>query len=744
MTGISRVLRVAVPSPLCRLFDYLPPPGCDIDKLVPGIRLRVPFGPRHTIGMLIEVASASQIDPQRLKAALEMIDDEPLVGRDLQQLLHWAITYYHHAPGDVMFTALPALLRQGRAPDVAQQMLWRASGAGTTVRPEQLARAPRQAALLALLQGHPAGLTAADLAEQLDFDWRAALRTLTARGWIERHAVAATSDGAASGGAAGLTAERGPELNAAQRVGADRIVASLGGYAAFLLDGVTGSGKTEVYLQALARVVAAGGQALVLVPEIGLTPQLVARFEQRLGITMALYHSGLTDRERLHTWLAARAGQVPVVIGTRSALFVPLKRPALLIVDEEHDLSFKQQEGFRYHARDLAVVRARNAGVPIVLGSATPSLESLYNVAQERYQHLTLKARAGVAEQPPVHLIDVRRQPLHEGLSDSLLQAIARHVAQGNQVLLFLNRRGYAPTLLCHDCGWMSKCERCDAHMTFHLRQQRLRCHHCGAERAAVEQCPGCGGQDLLPVGEGTERIERVLHERFGDTQIVRIDRDTTRRKGAMQEFLDSAAAGGGRILIGTQMLAKGHHLPGVTLVGIVNTDQGLFGADFRALERMAQLIVQVSGRAGRADKPGEVLIQTHHPDHPLLRTLVHHGYAHFAREALAEREQACLPPHMHLALLRAEAVDRDLPPKFLSAAKSLAQDLAVAGVELLGPVPAPMERRGGRYRAQLLVQAGRRADLHRLLTPWVPQLETVRLARKVRWSLDVDPQEMV
>jgi primosomal protein N' (replication factor Y) len=700
----------------------------------------VPFGRRELVGVLIEVVPESRIDARRLKAALAIIDDEPLAGPDLQALLRWAIGYYHHAPGEVMLTALPVLLRQGRSPEMAQQQLWRVSAAGSAVTPELLTRAPRQAALLALLQPHPVGLTTADLTAQLDFDWRAALRTLATKGWVERQA--AVADSAVPDSPVGAIA--GPALNAAQRQAADRISAALGGYAAFLLDGVTGSGKTEVYLEVLARVVANGDQALVLVPEIGLTPQLVERFERRLGISMALYHSGLTDSERLHTWLAARAGRAPVIIGTRSALFVPLRRPALLIIDEEHDLSLKQQEGFRYHARDLAVVRARNAGVPVVMGSATPSLESLYNVTQQRYQHLTLMARAGVAEQPPVHLVDVRRQPLHEGLSDRLLQAITQHLAQDNQVLLFLNRRGYAPTLLCHDCGWMSQCERCDAHMTFHLQQQRLRCHHCGAERPAVEQCPGCGGKDLLPVGQGTERIERVLQERFPATGIVRIDRDTTRRKGAMQQILDGVTSGGSRILIGTQMLAKGHHLPDVTLVGIVNTDQGLFGADVRALERMAQLIVQVSGRAGRADKPGEVLIQTHHPDHPLLRTLVEHGYAHFAREALAEREQTGLPPYAHLALLRAEAVDKQLPPAFLDAARTLAEELAVAGVELLGPVPAPMERRGGRYRAQLLVQAGRRADLHRLLTPWVPQLETLRLARKVRWSIDVDPQEMV
>jgi primosomal protein N' (replication factor Y) len=460
-------------------------------------------------------------------------------------------------------------------------------------------------------------------------------------------------------------------------------------------------------------------------------------------VPVVVLHSGLSNQERLNAWLWARDGKASIVIGTRSAVFTPLARPAVIILDEEHDMSFKQQEGFRYSARDVAIKRGQLEKIPVVLGSATPSLESLENCHRRRYKKLELPQRAGSAKPPEVTVLDVRKQPMQDGLSALLLNAMRRHLAAGGQVLLFLNRRGYAPTLLCHDCGWVAKCKRCDAHMTLFAGQRRLRCHHCGAERPADPACPECASTELRPVGAGTERLEESLRRQFPDTGIARIDRDTTRRKGAMQSLLDSVHDGSSRILIGTQMLAKGHHFPEVTLVGMVDVDQGLFSADFRATERMAQLIVQVAGRAGRAEKKGQVLIQTHHPEHPLLQVLLQSGYAAFAKAALEERKQANLPPFSYLALLRAEAVDSGLPLQFLQQARRLAEAQQVGGVQILGPVPAPMERRAGRFRAQLLLQAGSRAVLHRLLTPWVLQLEGDKLGRKVRWSLDVDPQEM-
>jgi primosomal protein N' (replication factor Y) len=562
---------------------------------------------------------------------------------------------------------------------------------------------------------------------------RAALRALIKRGWaIGYHEATPEADYMPPAAVA---------LNAAQQEAADAVAVE--GFGAYLLDGVTGSGKTEVYLELIRRVIAAGRQALVLVPEIGLTPQLTERFRARLGRPVAVMHSGLSDGERLQAWLHARSGAAPVVLGTRSAVFTPLKRPGILIIDEEHDLSLKQQEGFRYHARDVAVWRARQLDIPVVLGSATPSLESLYNAARDRYRRLRLPERAGEAAAPQLRTIDMRHQPLSGPLSPPLLAAMDKHLAQGNQVLLFLNRRGYAPTLLCHDCGWVAQCRRCDAHLTHHHRQRRLRCHHCGAEQSLIEHCPECGGAELRSLGHGTERVEQTLRQHFPDHGCARIDRDSTRRKGALERLLSDALDGRHRILLGTQMLAKGHHLPKVTLAAVLDGDQGLFGADFRAGERMAQLITQVAGRAGRAEQPGEVLIQTHHPDHPLLRRLLTEGYHAYAEAALAERREAELPPYVNLALLRAEAVDAEAPIRFLHDAAQTAWALQHPGVTLLGPIPSPMERRAGRYRAQLLVQAGNRAVLHRLLDDWLPSLSQRPAARKVRWSLDVDPMEM-
>ncbi|MBA1146424.1 primosomal protein N', partial [Ectothiorhodospiraceae bacterium WFHF3C12] len=535
-----------------------------------------------------------------------------------------------------------------------------------------------------------------------------------------------------------------PALNEGQAAAVAAIQGSLGGFQAWLLDGVTGSGKTEVYLAAIDAVLAHGQQVLVLVPEIGLTPQLLRRFARRFEAPMAVLHSGLSDGERLGAWLAAARGEARLVIGTRSAVFAPLAEPGLIVVDEEHDLSFKQQDGVRYHGRDLAVVRAQRLGVPIVLGSATPSLESLANVERDRYRRLHLPQRAGGASMPTYRVMDIRGKPLKDGLSQPLIERMRTHLAGDGQVLLFLNRRGFAPTLLCHECGWLAECPRCDARLTLHQRRMRLICHHCDYQRGVDEFCPDCDSADLRPVGQGTERLEQALDLHFPGVGRVRIDRDSTRRRGALEQQLAAAAKPENRILLGTQMLAKGHHLPAVTLAAVVDADQGLFGSDFRAPERLAQLLVQVAGRAGRADRPGEVAIQTHHPEHPLLQTLLSSDYARFAQEALAERRAIRLPPYTAMALLRAEAVDPEPPTQFLESARRSAERQAVPGVELLGPVPAPMERRAGRYRAQLLLQAEQRAHLQQLLSRWVIGLAELPSARRVRWSLDVDPMEML
>ncbi|MCZ7844977.1 primosomal protein N', partial [Stenotrophomonas maltophilia] len=508
----------------------------------------------------------------------------------------------------------------------------------------------------------------------------------------------------------------------------------------FLLDGVTGSGKTEVYLQAIIHCLAQGRQALVLVPEIGLTPQTLARFRGRLGIAVHALHSGLNDNERARVWAAASRGEARVIVGTRSAVFTPLPQAGLLIVDEEHDGSYKQQDGIRYHARDFALVRAKALGIPVLLGSATPSLETLHNAYAGRYTHLRLKQRAGDARPPRVRILDVRKRPLHDGLSADVLAGIGEHLQRGQQVLVFKNRRGYAPVLLCHDCGWTAPCQRCDAPMTVHGGGRRLQCHHCGARQPAPLACPACGSLALQPQGIGTERLEEHLTAAFADFPVVRIDRGTTSRRDALEQQLAKLGDQPG-ILVGTQILAKGHDLPKLTLVVVVGIDEGLFSADFRASEKLAQQLIQVAGRAGRARDPGEVWLQTHHPGHPLLETLVSGGYHPFAQAELNQRQAAGFPPFAHLALMRAEAQQVEHANAFLLAARQLLGEQNV--VEAYGPMPAPMPRRAGYQRTQLLLSAPQRPPLHGVLAQLVPQLYALPEARKVRWSLDVDPTDL-
>ena len=743
-------LRIAVPSPLRRSFDYLPPKTVNIDTLRPGQRVRIPFGRQEQIGVILAITPESNIAPRRLRHVKAILDETPVLPEELLGLLQWASDYYHQPIGEMLANALPVLLRKGQPAQAKAEVRWQLTESGHTSSVDTLKRAPKQAALFGQLhEAHPAALSALDFAGQ-HTNWRAPLRALVERGWVEEILLYGLST-------PNETTEQPLQVNAEQQAAIEAVTAHTGvsctdagkgrkqgsgSFGCFLLDGVTGSGKTEVYLGIIAQVLQQGKQALILVPEISLTPQTVERFQRRFACPIAVLHSGLSDRERLDAWLSAGKDEAGIVIGTRSALFTPLARPGVIIIDEEHDTSFKQQDGVRYHARDLAILRAQRLQIPIVLGSATPSLESLLNVEQGRYRALKLSARATGAALPPIQTIDLRSQPLKEGLSKTLIDTLHRHLARGEQALLFLNRRGYAPTLCCHDCGWLADCPRCDARLTFHAGKQRLRCHHCGTEQGLMPSCPDCGSTALRALGQGTERIEEALAELFPEVGIVRIDRDSTRRKGAMQAMLDSIHRGEKQLLVGTQMLAKGHHFPDVTLVAILDADQGLFGADFRASERMAQLIIQVAGRAGREDKPGQVLIQTYHPEHPLLRSLLTEGYTAFAEQALRERSEAELPPYTAMAMLRAEATNRDSPQRFLRIAYELAHKLGIEQVELLGPLPSPMERRAGRFRAQLLLQAPQRGPLQQLLRALLPKLDELAEGRKVRWSIDVDPTD--
>jgi primosomal protein N' (replication factor Y) len=750
--------RVAIDTPLRRLFDYLPleQDGAPVPG-VPGMRVRVPFGRRSVVAVIVSLESESTAPEGRLRRASAMIDAQPVFDPALLALLTWAADYYHHAPGEVIAAALPRLAREG-APRTALTEWWLATAAGRAQHAAgEPRRAPRQRELLGRLAAAATGCAATEL-DAASPGWREAARALAGRGWALAQqqpepgmtAAAAPTDAGPDAGLAATPAGPlaggvgpAPELAAQQQSAVDAVVAAGDRFHAWLLHGITGSGKTEVYLRLAQRQLERGRRVLVLVPEIGLTPQLVARFAARFPtVPRAVLHSGLTDTQRLAAWREVIDGHARLVLGTRSAVFAPVPDLGLIVVDEEHDASFKQHDGgFRYSARDLAVVRAQALGVPVVLGSATPSLESLHNALAGRYTRLSLPRRAAHAQPPRLRLIDLRGESVHAGLSSTAVGAIERHLADAGQVLVYINRRGYAPTLACTACGWVAPCADCDARMTVHLSAGRLRCHHCGADRPLPNQCPQCG-YAVRPVGQGTERVEASLAETFAGVPIARLDRDVVRHAAELEAVVDRVASGAARILVGTQMVTKGHDFPNVTLVVVLNADHGLFSTDFRAAERLAQTIVQVAGRAGRGDRPGEVLIQTEYPEHPLLAGLLAEGFDGFAERALEERRSAGWPPFSRLAALRASATTAEATLEFLAAARRAAGHVPAA-LRLLGPAPAALARRAGRHHAQLLVESTERAVLHRFLDRWLPTVEALPEARRTRWALDVDPLEL-
>ncbi|HUS23789.1 MAG TPA: primosomal protein N' [Candidatus Binatia bacterium] len=721
-SGTARAVAVAVPAPLYTAFDYEVPAGW---APRPGMRVQVPFGRRSAVGVVLEEPREVPLAERRLRPLAQLLDDAPLLTAEVLELARWCAAYYQHPVGESVATCLPGPLRGGAPAALATRRAWQLTPAGAAALAQIPPRARAQRALIERLAAGPA--------EELPEALAATARIAMARGWVERteleDAPVAAADPAS---APSLTPEQADAL--AQLRKGD-------GFQVDVLDGVTGSGKTELYLQRAADVVAAGGQVLVLAPEIGLTPQLAGRFAQRFGARVERYHSAMAEGERAQAWLRARAGRCAVVVGTRSAVFVPFARLGLVVVDEEHDTSFKQQEGLRYSARDVAVMRARRLGVPVILGSATPSLETLANVQAQRYRHVRLTRRVHTIAPPAIRLLDLRGQRLKEGLSAPLLQAIGRHLGAGGQALLFINRRGFAPVLLCHDCGWQMPCPNCDARMTLHRARARMVCHHCAAQAPVPVKCGACASGVLVPVGQGTERIEEALHAEFPGKRIERFDSDRIRRRGELERLLDDIRSGDVHVLVGTQMLAKGHDFAGLSLVGILNVDQALYGADFRALERMGQLVTQVSGRAGRGTQPGEVLLQTHEPQHPALHELLRAGYGAFCDTLLAQRRTLGLPPFGHLALLRADAPSAAQAQAFLADARRALP--GAQGFSALGPVPAPMERLGGRFRAQLLLRSASRSLLQRTLSAAVPGLDALPSARAVRWSVDVDPADL-
>ncbi|MGC8120864.1 primosomal protein N' [Marinobacter sp. VGCF2001] len=714
--------RIALNRPLRRLFDYRIP---DHLSVYPGQRVKVPFGRQVLTGLVVETG-VNPPDGITLKPITAALEPWPALPETTFRLLSWASDYYQHPLGECLFTALPPALRRGRPSEQKQDEHWRAASTGAALP----ANAHRQKALLAAIQSAP-GITSGELV-------KAGFNRPQIKGLADKELICRTEGNPQSPGDTGQAAP-GPTLSGAQQTAAEDLPTDTNRFSATLLYGITGSGKTELYLHYLKQQLQPDQQALVLVPEINLTPQTLARFRKYFGSRIVAWHSALNDGERLATWLRIRNGDPVILIGTRSAVLLPFTHLRSIIVDEEHDSSYKQGEGFRYSGRDVAVYRAHLNQCPVILGSATPSLESWYNAQQGKYHLIRLEQRAGNASPPELALLDIRSRPLEAGLARPTLNAIRDALARGEQALVFVNRRGFAPVMMCFDCGHMEECPRCDTRLTYHRRDRAMRCHHCDFQMAASPTCPKCRSDNFKPVGQGTERTEDTLADQFPDTPIVRVDRDSTQRKGSIQALLAKVNSGEPCILVGTQMLAKGHDFPNVTLAAVVNADGGLFSVDFRAPEQMVQTLLQVSGRAGRGDKPGKVLIQTCHSDHPLLKALCQGNYPLLADQLLAERQTGELPPFRAMAILRAEADTMQASLQLLDTIKPMT---ASKGSETWGPLPAMIARKANRHRAQLILCSDSRRQLNRILAHVCQYLDQNKLPASTKWIVDVDPQE--
>lgn len=730
------IAQVVLPVPFPRVFDYLIPTHI---TATPYARVKVPFGKnnKNVIGIITAIQTHSVFESNKLKPITELLDHAPIFPASLQKLLLWASDYYCYPLGEVLFQALPVLLRQDHAAYLSAFSDWQLTEQGQTLLTESKKGTIKQRQTLELLvNSHQSSyhLKSQGITERT-------LHALQQKGWISEIVSPQTT----APWSTTFYLPVSPLTLTDEQINAlTQLKQHLNAFTPWLLEGVTGSGKTEVYLQLIAEVLKQGQQVLVLIPEIGLTPQTFSRFKQRLNAPIDMLHSGLNNNERLAVWLRAKEGQNAVVLGTRSALFTPFQSLGLIIIDEEHDSSFKQQEGWRYHARDMAIMRAKEENIPILLGSATPSLESLYNVLQQKYRHLQLTQRTSSSAPLKQHVLPLLGKKLTAGLAQPLIDEMKKHLKQNNQVLLFLNRRGFSPVVLCHECGWIAECPRCESYYTYHQQQNKLYCHHCDSQKKMPQHCPKCHSTQLIPIGVGTEQLEATLPTLFPEIPITRIDSDTTARKGSLEHYLNEIQQGGARILIGTQILAKGHHFPDVTLVGILNVDGALFSTNFRATEHFAQLYTQVAGRAGREAKDGEVILQTHYPDHPLLLTLLKQGYHQLALQLLIERQEVSLPPYSYQAMLRTEAVHAPTIIEFLQQIKQQINTLQhthqLLTCDVSGPFPAAQTKRAGKYRWQLLIQHEKRSNLHQLLKELLPFIYQHTLSSKIRWSIEIDP----
>ena len=732
-TTPSYRIRVAVPVYLYDCFDYSLTAE-QYHQAEVGARVAVSFGRQNVVGVIVEkLTDEKPLDLGfKLKAITELLDDNAILDAKVLSLLTWSAQYYQFPIGEVMHAALPSFLRQGKPYNLLARM-WKLIDDHAE---DKLKRSEKQQDAYKILKLHPTG-TSENILNL------AGIETATLKALEKKKITQCILEAQDFKPQAMTLAQMPLTPNDEQKRAIQNILKVRHSYHAFLLDGLTGSGKTEVYLQVMQEVLKQGKQVLVLVPEIGLTPQTVSRFQSRFHCHIALLHSGLNDSKRLQAWQSAQTGRASIVIGTRSAIYTPLPHLGLIVLDEEHDLSFKQQEGFRYHARDVALYRAHLENCPIILGSATPSIDSYALVEQGKMTRLELDQRAGVAVMPKMHVIDLKVAQKQNGISQQLIHEVQKRLDKKEQVLIFLNRRGYAPVLICESCGWQAKCPHCDANFTVHRQPyQHLHCHHCGTIHRMPEHCPQCQHSELKPIGLGTAKVEENLQALFPNFDVIRVDRDSTSRVGSWQKIYNKIQKSEPIILLGTQMLAKGHHFPYVTLVAILDIDSGLLSVDFRATERTAQLIIQVAGRAGRGEKKGEVYLQTLRPDHPLLNTLLESGYRSFAKQTLKERKAAWMPPYRYAALLRCESKDQELNQSFLQEHAQVLRQASENSIDIWGPIPAPMERKAGRYQAHMVLLSKDRARMHFYIRQWWQNVWHNK-PNGMKLSLDIDPQEL-
>lgn len=727
------ILKVALDVPLYKLFDYQLNKKNSTKPSI-GSRVLVPFGKQKKVGVIIDIVNRSSVAKSKLKECISILDENPIFEKKQLDFIHFASNYYQYPLGRVLYAAMPGNLRKGKSLTKFIDSIVITDNGKNVDLDNLKKRAPKQAALMSILMENHT-LDSNGLSNIFP-EWKKYSKRPIEKNWIkieqiiEPHKDTQKLD----------KNTKGPALNSEQKK-AILDVKKSSTFNTFLLDGVTGSGKTEIYLSLISDVIERGQDALILVPEIGLINQLNRRIEVRLGIKPSQYHSGLTEKERFITWKKIQESKTRIILGTRSAILAPFKNLGLIVVDEEHDISYKQQEGFRYSARDLAVMRAKNFNIPIILGSATPSLESFNQHVNNKYKYLTLKKRAGNAKMPSMHLIDLNKGHSEDGLSKLLIKSMNEHIENDGQILVFINRRGYAPTLICKTCNFIAECSRCDSRMTLYLSKKLLLCHHCNYKEKYKNSCIKCDSE-MIALGQGSQRIEDSLKKHFPNEQILRIDSDSTQQKNSLDEALEKAKAGKAKILVGTQMLSKGHHFSSLSLVVVVNADQGLFSNDFRGSERLAQNIIQVAGRAGREKKKGQVIIQTEYPDHPFWPLLFQGGYKEIVEMTLMDRKSANWPPYSFIVLIRAQSHRKKYTWSFLEEAKKILISQK-PNFSILGPVSAPMEKKASHYRGQLLLQSEGRKSLNQTLKMFIDEIERKKFIRRVKWSIDVDPIEL-